>query len=990
MSTLVGGGNSVKLVSSSSTGSLTEKQALGTKLPRSSSELRITEKTTLQPLSPLSFHDEDNEFDDNNQQTPDKKEEDKYPEFKVPESELKQTSDYLKFVGDDVDLDKETDSDQSDEELDLTSNSVGEDPRLRNVHNLPEEFFYNHEKLGKTMDRLLSIFDETLIFKTGQLIESKDNGGNHQVNIGKVIQPNIFSESRNEFAKCSKKVSFRLKEMEIILNTKINDLKQELTIAKKEKDVKALEWKERYDKLQKRWQDVISDMNSLQKEKEEIRKERDSLYGLVRLSETIPVVPHHIQMPTSVSLNAFTDEVDKTHPPISETPSLMTSKVEPATTPNRMTKTNLLSKEISPKPQRLEMLKAVSQRLLTSMADSLSSQMATIFLYNPRINELQSFCIVCKYDFNNPVLYTLVENKNLSNATQYSNNTHILIGGPKAFPKQISVPANQGIIGETFAKTTALNIFDVPTFKKHYRQIDKDTGLKTKVAISYPLITKKMNNCFGVLEIMNKTPNPDNLEEIEPYDIQDEAKMHEYSTIISDLLESEADCLPYSIFVGRRSNTPVVAKEKDDKNTDLSRINVTRVYAQNAMRVFEDLEDSRTPGSPSSPVSNLARPTNALVPKDIEEYIKKLESCWRKSVSETAQFKNAATQLEDQLNDRQGYIKNLERKVGEMEKNMEEARDKMISDFKEQKIAKQEWKIKENEMRVELDFIKKAHNTIVQEHMFRLKEESIKSLLLPVNQNESNSSKPSPPQPQQEAKRDRVELPYLDKTVNQSKRVQNNSTNSGSSRKTPVTKNERVSIDFAERNSVYYPPIFYELFSQYALPTLILNSKFRIWKYNVRFLTLIGCKTEQNEIFLSQILGMQFSDICVGIEADALPRLLQYDVLQGLGIAKLGNDNSTDAFNSNGSRSASPILNNSGFNTLDLRSDSKSPTQNLLSKKTFVRVTAYISKLGQNGQKFSTYQGGSKISASPIMDESSVGNSNTLIKGPLYSIIFTK
>src|SRR3989338_7810223 len=139
---LIGGGL-VKLASSSSTGSLNEKSSsslLSATLPRSNSELRITDKTTLQPLSPLSFIDEENEFrdeeepnetieeslntppdDDNSIET---SEGDNYPEFRVDGSDIKTTIDYLRIVNDSVDLDKETDSEHSDEELDLTSNSV--------------------------------------------------------------------------------------------------------------------------------------------------------------------------------------------------------------------------------------------------------------------------------------------------------------------------------------------------------------------------------------------------------------------------------------------------------------------------------------------------------------------------------------------------------------------------------------------------------------------------------------------------------------------------------------------------------------------------------------------------------------------------------------------------------------------------------------------------------------------------------------------------
>ncbi|KAF0975990.1 hypothetical protein FDP41_005317 [Naegleria fowleri] len=935
--------------------------------------------------------------------------EQRYSEFKLENDEIAVSppnESYIKFIDKEIDLDKESDIEESEdeEELDLKNpKSARNEPQYHEEFKdgpnaLPGDFLFNYAKFNATVKKLASLFNETMVLKAGSLADERESflkkkshareeeGTSHPSSaqhsthsISEEATLEMFFEAKKNFDKHLKHLDFRLKEIEVSFNSKLDELRQELTIAKKEKDVRSLEWKERYDKLHKRWNDVMTAMSNLQKEKEELRRERDGLFSLKIDTSSVPNVsssqPSHQnaiatkEQPTGDSLKDYSET---SHLVRYDSPA---QKIRPE------------SKEQALK-MRYDVLRSISQSLLNSMAESLQSQMATVFIYNPKQNELQSFCLVCKYDFTDPALSTLVENKNISNATLYSNNTHTLSGGPKSPPKHICLPANQGIVGEVFTRSVALNVFDVPTYKKHYRYVDKETGLKTKVAICFPLISKKTNGCIGVLEVMNKTPNPDALDENEPYDIQDEAKMFEFSRIFSELIDNEMDCLPFSIFV-KPQKTALAWKESKEKKEELSysNLNVTRVYPQSTMRVFDELDDL----SPQSPTKiGSVRAPSALVPKEVEEYIKKLESCWRKSVNETAQHKNTIVTLEESLNEKQQLLKTLERKNTELEKSLDELKSKMISEFKEQKLAKQEWKIKENEMRVELDFIKKTHNTLVQEHMFRLKEESIKSLLLPVNTSQisqslenvntlNNSSLIGRQSPVER----KGELPYLDSKVNKKLMAKRPSKN--------TIDQTRIPSDLSERTTAYFPPIFAELFTQLPLPTLILNNKFRIWRFNNRFLSFLGCKSEQNEIYLSQLLGISFADICIGIEHENLSKLMQYDILQGLNVAKLGPEN--DSTNtSQTTRSPSPILslNNTlnSSNLIDLRNDSRSPTQNILSKKAFVKVTAYVCKIGQNGQKFSTGLAGSRISVTPALDESP--NSNSIIKGPLYSIIFTK
>ncbi|KAG2386437.1 hypothetical protein C9374_002181 [Naegleria lovaniensis] len=827
--------------------------------------------------------------------------EQRYSEFKLEELAVSPPNEnYIQFLEKDVDLDKESDIEESEdeeEELDLQNpkSARQEAPRheepKEGPNALPGDFLFNYTKFNSTVKKLASLFNETMVLKAGSMADdsiihkkinveqeegltSKPSSAQLSTNSREVLEnaSEMFFEAKKNFDKHLKHLDFRLKEMEVAFNSRLGELRQELTIARKEKDVRSLEWKERYDKLHKRWNDVMTAMSNLQKEKEELRRERDGLFSLKIGVSSAATQPSHQIVTTK---EQETRVISKEYPE--------TSHIVRYDSPAQKDRPE--SKEQALK-MRYGVLRSISQSLLNSMVDSLQSQMATLFIYNPKQNELQSFCLVCKYDFSDPALSTLVENKNISNATQYSSNTHTLSGGPKSPPKHIYLPANQGIAGEVFTRSVALNVFDVPTYKKHYRYVDKETGLKTKVAICFPLISKKTNGCIGVLEVMNKTPNPDALEENEPYDIQDEAKMFEFSRIFSELIDNEYECLPFSIFV-KPLKTALAWKESKEKKDDLSysNLNVTRVYPQSTMRVFDDLDDL----SPQSPTKiGSVRAPSALVPKEVEEYIKKLESCWRKSVNETAQHKNSIVKLEELLNEKQQLLKNLERKNSELEKSLDEVKSKMISEFKEQKQAKQEWKIKENEMRVELEFIKKTHNTLVQEHMFRLKEESIKSLLLPVNTSQisqslggenvntlNNSSLIGRQSPVER----KGELPYLDHKVNKKLMAKKPSKN--------TLDQTRVPQDLSERTTAYFPPVFSELFTQLPLPALILNNKFRIWRFNNRFLSFLGCKSEQHEIYLSQLLGISFADICIGIEPENLPKLMQYDILQGLNVANL-------------------------------------------------------------------------------------------------------
>ncbi len=75
----------------------------------------------------------------------------------------------------------------------------------------------------------------------------------------------------------------------------------------------------------------------------------------------------------------------------------------------------------------------------------------------------------------------------------------------------IRFPADAGIAGECFTKSTCINIVDAYSDPRFNPAVDKDTGYRTRNILSMP-ITTKGGNKVGVMEILNKkggafTPN---------------------------------------------------------------------------------------------------------------------------------------------------------------------------------------------------------------------------------------------------------------------------------------------------------------------------------------------------------------------------------------------------------------------------------------------------------------------------------------------------
>ncbi|KAL9648398.1 hypothetical protein ABK040_014020 [Willaertia magna] len=686
---------------------------------------------------------------------------------------------------------------------------------------------------------------------------------------------------RLSFDAALNEIVLHFNEMENNYSTDITSLRQDLTILRKDKEVKIREWKERYDKLQSRWNETMANLDDLQFEKEELRKERDSLFFMKK------------SISNTESENISMSDMWKSFKQSKEFKDTMVK-------------------------QKLEHIKSFFNNLLLAMTETLASQIGIIYIFQPKTNELRSFSIA----------------NNIGN----SNEKNI---------KKIVIPSNQGITGDVFSKGIPVNAFDSYSYKRFNKTIDRMAGIKTKTVVSYPLFSQKKNATIGVLEMLNKTNGK------EQFDIQDEARMTEFSFIISHLIDSEID---YFQNIGSRSRKPSNnnsvegSSPREDKKKMLK-----SGRHKSTTRVVDGNDDSEL-----GVIEKLREKNDSLIPKDIEDYIKKLEACWRRAVGETAQLRNTYTKSERELSEKQNRISFLDKKVTELEHLAEELKTKLISETKDHKALKNEWKTKESELKQEVEEYKRTSQQLMAEQAKRGKEDNTKTLNLPISSANSLS------RTYVNVADKKIELPYLD-MKHQNKKViislspkKEPSSNTLLSNNTPVSdsvestnNNNNLEIERQKHNEeipqtknafvpvfsnavintlISLPPLFHELFVQLPIAAVLLTKKHRIWRVNTKFTSLVECTNEQT------LIGLHFSDICVGIDEESLPKLLQFDIVQGLGITKceevgnllIGGSSST-------------------FSTI-----TPNHNENNQKKRVFVKVNAHIGKIGLSGQKFVT------------------------------------
>lgn len=307
------------------------------------------------------------------------------------------------------------------------------------------------------------------------------------------------------------------------------------------------------------------------------------------------------------------------------------------------------------------------------------------------------------------------------------------------------------------------------------------------------------------------------------FTVEDEARCAEYALLIGYLI----DAVPFI------HSEVEVTKREPSGNAPLARKGST-VYVK---RIGHKKKD---------PLSSVLEKPSTLIPKDIEAYIKKLEMCWRKGVGESADLKNKVQKLEDEKAQLQTKIFSIEKKYNEIEQINKELKEK-IQNY-------------QNELKKQrLDFIEKERE--LQDQIRSAKQ-------MKLNEIYEQSSTQTP-------KRNRLfsndNLPYLD--VQKTKKFYHMNTKIAHTDRSPHSTRS-----LKERHK-FKMDIYSETFYNSPTPMCLLTRNHRIWRVNNKFLELVEA-TDQ------ELLGTSFSELCVGIDRESLPRLLQFDVIQGLGLKK--------------------------------------------------------------------------------------------------------
>lgn len=521
---------------------------------------------------------------------------------------------------------------------------------------------------------------------------------------------------------------------------------------------------------------------------------------------------------------------------------------------------------------------------LAAIAENIFAERGCIFLYHSSNEELRSITLYNGKD-------TLQEKK----------------------PKDIKMSTKSGIAGAVFTTGEALNIANTYKDKRFNRSIDQESGFLTKSMVSFPIFA--MNDAtIGVLQLLNKSADDG------VFTVEDEGKCSEYAYLIGAILDANKELfhfglgLPVSSPLSPRSNETTQQLARRGSQVQVKRLG----HGQNLQSTTQ-----------------LSKKPTALVPKDIDDYIKKLEQCWRKAVGESAKWQNEASQFEEQNKNNLAKLYALEKKLAETEHASEEWKEKINKQAKEFKSQKSEWYEQESKMRQES---KELHRVIQQQ-----KEKNghaanpLMNIFLPVPKSRSRDAS-------------NIQLPYLRNTV--------------------ASKDEKLVSPMQDRAKTVaaapmIPEVYLDVFSRAPAPMCILTKAFRIWRVNIKFCDLLDCPEHD-------LIGAIFSDISI-VDEETLPKLMEYDVIQGLGMHK---PNERPNIANASQLPPKPVIvpssnKDSGNNNPDaaLSSDQKHIVYRTQAKN-FLRVNVQISQIGQPGQKY--------LSSSKV------------VKGPFYVLLFSK
>lgn len=604
------------------------------------------------------------------------------------------------------------------------------------------------------------------------------------------------------------------------------------------------------------------------------------------------------------------------------------------------------------KISQLSFFKKMMENVLFGVTEALAADRGSIFIFHSPSKELRSLCLVST-----------------------SNEKMV---------KEIRINSRKGIVGKSFTGGEALNIANAYQDNRFYKSIDMETGYVTNSILCYPLYSLQTDAAIGVIQMINKRGDA------QCFTVEDEARMSEYSYMIGAMLDNTKDLLQFG------SGGSVARNNVHDENRSTS--------GNGYSETMDSFGDSQTTysgfrktghmnvkrighsrGSNADNVQNLVgRKPTALIPKDIEEYIRKLEQCWRNAVKDCAFLHNVKVQLELEKNNAQNRVFTLEKTAEELEEKLASFRQMNMRMNKQHKIQQMESIERENQLRLELSKYQQMREEIeAQKQMYennnltqllmnytmndgnknnssnrtkelRMISENLKKLS--TNNNDSHDQKP--------LKETGLHLPSLnERNPSQHLRIDIEKVGHTSS-ESFVTPREPTS----QRRQYPQKDIYIEAFNNAPAAMCIVTKSYRIWRVNTRLCELLECEEEN-------LLGRHVGDICV-MDQGALPRLFQFDVIQGLGVHAPARENVRSSMQSNGPERVIPIAGetNPGQGPTSVSTVRTSPPSDHVVYRTpskpFVKVNLHISSVGDVRQRLTS--------------------KNSTLPAPVYVLIFNR
>lgn len=365
--------------------------------------------------------------------------------------------------------------------------------------------------------------------------------------------------------------------------------------------------------------------------------------------------------------------------------------------------------------ERRALFLALLKSMLEALVISLNAVTATLFIHNPKEKELESLVIVCP---------PAIDDEFIDDELM------------KRIPSVVRVSArdSKSLASACFNSGDFLNVLDVQKDDRFFKNVDQKTGFTTKFLLCFPIFSPSHDSVVGVIEVINKRNN-----EI-VFSVQDEARLAEFTMIIGRMLETPGlkEIGFDTTILGLSTNSTPDAEESAEPNKNslkrmTSFLEVKRTKLKSTRPPTVNSPDNHAEFIMNDNVSAVQGKPQSLVPKDIDNYIKKLEMCWRKAVGESAQLQNRVVQLEKDLYSKQSLKFNTEKNTLELNNrimSLERELLKLTHDFSQQK---EKWTKKETELKNELEMTQKTNQKLLIEHAKMGNEEIIKNIIVPSN-----------------------------------------------------------------------------------------------------------------------------------------------------------------------------------------------------------------------------------------------------------------